>query len=236
MGHYKIVMLRKRKLMYLALILIIICILGLRLSMGSIQTTLSGKIGNPTVVLDPGHGGVDSGAIFEKVMEKDITLDITLRIKSLLEEKNISFALTRDSDVDLGGELTSGRHKRDLLARREVINRGKLAISIHVNTTKDNQEKGAVVFYAKGSENGKHLAESILTELSKVQDLNYLEPIPRTNLFLLRTSLPPMVLVELGFISNRDDRTKLMQTDFRQKCAQAVTNGIEKYLRANKDN
>ena len=81
-------------------------------------------------------------------MEKDITLDISLHIRDSLQ-KDIPFVLTRESDIDLGGELTKGRHKRDLLARRQIINQGKIAVSIHVNTIDDHREEGAVVFMQK---------------------------------------------------------------------------------------
>jgi N-acetylmuramoyl-L-alanine amidase len=192
--------------------------------------TISNESIAPLVVIDPGHGGVDSGAVFENILEKDITLETSLHIKKFLEEKDIISALTRDSDIDLGGELTKGRHKRDLLARREIINKGKIAVSIHVNTIGDIEEEGAVVFYAKGSLEGEKLGTSILSELGKVQNLNYPKPIPRTNLFLLRTSTPPIVLVELGFLSNSQDRTKLLRSEFRRECAKAIADGVDNYL------
>lgn len=229
MRKVRVVLVSKKKLFLSFFIFVIMITLG-KLAVEEVETTSTGLVSQPIIVIDPGHGGVDSGAIFEDILEKDITLDTSLHIKKLLQEKNVSFALTRESDVDLGGELTKGRHKRDLLARRDVIDRGKIAVSIHVNTIDDIQEEGAVVLYAQGSKEGEKLAACILAELGKVQKLNYSQPIPRSNLFLLRTSKPPMVLVELGFISNKEDRLKLMDADFRKKCAQAIVSGIENYL------
>lgn len=230
MRKVRIVLLSKKKLLFSLLFLVAVLIL-VNLVQEEAQMTLSNIASGQTVVIDPGHGGVDSGAVFENILEKEITLDTALHIKRYLDEKNIPLTLTRDSDIDLGGELTKGRHKRDLLARREIINKGKIAVSIHVNTIGDIEEEGAVVFYAKGSSEGERLAASILAELNKVQKLNYSKPIPRTNLFLLRTSIPPMVLVELGFLSNSQDRAKLIRSEFRRECAKAIADGVENYLK-----
>jgi N-acetylmuramoyl-L-alanine amidase len=182
------------------------------------------------VILDPGHGGVDPGALSGEVKEKDIVLDVVLRMNKYLEEHGYSVVLTRDEDVDLGGELSKGRHRRDLEARVSVINNGQVAVSIHCNIIKDPDQKGAVVFYQKGSEAGKELAASLLTELNKVQLLNDNRPLPRENLFLLRTSKIPTVIVELGFLSNQEDRTKLQEPAFRQQLAEALSRGIINYL------
>lgn len=182
------------------------------------------------VILDPGHGGVDPGALSGEVKEKDIVLDVVLRMNRYLEEQGYSVVLTRDQDIDLGGELTQGRHRRDLEARVKVINQGQVAVSVHCNTIEDTSQKGAVVFYQKGSEAGKQLATSLLAELDKVQLLNDNRPLPRENLFLLRTSRIPTVIVELGFLSNQEDKTKLLEPGFRQQIAEALSRGIINYF------
>jgi N-acetylmuramoyl-L-alanine amidase len=188
------------------------------------------------VILDPGHGGVDPGALSGEVKEKDIVLDVVLRMSNYLEEHGYSVVLTRDEDVDLGGELSKGRHRRDLEARVNVINNGQVAVSVHCNTIKDPNQKGAVVFYQKGSDAGKKLAASLLAELNKVQLLNDNRPLPRENLFLLRTSKIPTIIVELGFLSNQEDRTKLQEPAFRQQLAEALSRGIINYLEQEVEN
>ncbi|HHW05991.1 MAG TPA: N-acetylmuramoyl-L-alanine amidase [Clostridia bacterium] len=185
------------------------------------------------VILDPGHGGVDPGALSGEVKEKDIVLDVVQRMSHYLEEQGYSVVLTRDADVDLGGELAPGRHRRDLQARVRVINQGQVAVSVHCNTIEDSSQRGAVVFYQKGSEAGKQLAAALLGELNKVQLLNDNRPLPRENLFLLRTSRIPTVIVELGFLSNQEDRQKLMEPGFRQQLAEALSRGIINYLEQN---
>ncbi|MDS1029995.1 N-acetylmuramoyl-L-alanine amidase [Bacillota bacterium LX-D] len=181
------------------------------------------------VILDAGHGGVDSGA-HKQIKEKDITLDVVLRIEKILEDKGLQVELTRDKDVDLGGKLTKGRHRRDLEARLNIINKGQVAVSIHVNAANDGSKEGALVLYSKSSARSQEMAEFILAEIAKVQKLCEPKAIPRKNLFLLRASKIPMVLVELGFLTNNRDWQKLNNPNFRQSCAQAVANGIIKYL------
>lgn len=184
------------------------------------------------VILDPGHGGVDPGALTGQIKEKDIVLDVVIRMNNYLEEKGYSVQLTRDADIDLGGELTKGRHKRDLEARLNLINKGQVAISIHCNTMHDSSQKGAVVFYQKGSEEGKMLANAVLKEVNKVQLLNANLPLPRENLFLLKTAKIPVIIVELGFLSNQEDTNKLKDVGFRQQLAEAISKGIINYLQA----
>ncbi|MFA5536490.1 MAG: N-acetylmuramoyl-L-alanine amidase [Bacillota bacterium] len=184
------------------------------------------------VILDPGHGGVDPGALTGDIKEKDIVLDVVKRMNTYLEAQGYSVLLTRDADVDLGGELTKGRHRRDLEARLDVINRGQVAISIHCNTIHDSSQKGAVVFFQKGSEAGEELARAVLKELNKVQLLNANLPLPRENLFLLRTAKIPVIIVELGFLSNQEDTGKLKDEGFRQQLAEAISKGIINYLQA----
>lgn len=187
------------------------------------------------IILDPGHGGVDPGALSGEVKEKDIVLDVVVRMAKYLEGQGYDVALTRNSDIDLGGELFRGRHRRDLETRMEVINRGKVAVSIHCNVMDDSSQRGAVVFYQKNSEAGKRLASSLLTELNKVQLLNDNRPLPRENLFLLRTSKIPTVIVELGFLSNTEDKIKLQDVGFRQQLAEAISQGIMNYIQVEEE-
>lgn len=225
----QVLVLNKQKVRWtLMLVLIFIFVLSLLDYTEVIPVSVGGN--EADVILDAGHGGVDSGAYLENIKEKDITLDVVLRIGSILEAKGLQVKLTRDSDSDLGGALTKGRHRRDLEARLKTIDRGRIAVSVHVNTTGDSRECGAVVFYARNSQAGQRLATSILRELAKIHKLNYPEAIPRSNLFLLRASRIPVALVELGFLSNLDDRQKLIEPYFRQQCAQAIAAGISEYL------
>lgn len=231
MSPTNIIVITRRQLLSFCLLMTLIFSLVIWSSSRKVWPTVGGaQTGKAPVILDAGHGGVDSGANSREVKEKEITLDVVLRIRKYLEKKGLPVELTRDSDVDLGGELTRGRHRRDLEARLKIINKGQIAVSIHVNTANAASEQGALILYDCNSEKGKKLAETILQELQKVQKLNHPKPIPRSNIFLLRVSEVPTVLVELGFISNPEEKAKLMQPEFRQKCAEAIGKGILNYF------
>ncbi len=192
---------------------------------------------HPTVVLDPGHGGVDGGAnIGEELMEKNITLTLALTVRDLLVAKGVEVGLTREGDRDVAGPgPAKGRHRRDLLARLQMVRQGKVAVSIHVNSVQDPQQQGALIFYGKDNEQGRMLAASILEEVQKVQQLNHPAPVPRTNLLILREADNPVVILEIGFISNPIDRAKLQDPAFLQQMAASIATGIVNYLLTNGD-
>ncbi|KUO51122.1 MAG: hypothetical protein APF76_16650 [Desulfitibacter sp. BRH_c19] len=179
------------------------------------------------VVIDPGHGGKDSGTHDgHGVLEKDITLDIGLRMRDFLHKQGIPVIMTRETDEDLSDIDGRGRHLRDLQGRVKIIDQGTIAISIHINYISDPQENGAVVFYAKGSEQGEVVANKVLQALSSVQHLNHDFPVPRSNLYILSKSQIPIVLVEVGFISNAEDKQKLQDPTYLQTIAEALGKAI----------
>lgn len=180
------------------------------------------------VVIDPGHGGIDSGGIgAEDIYEKEIVLDIALKMKDYLEKQGLTVGLTRSSDTDVThlASIRGTRHQRDLNGRFLAMHEGSLGISIHANVTKSKDEKGAIVFYRRDSYIDRLYAETVLEELESVQVLNHPQPIPRGNLLLLKVK-PPSLLVEVGFLSNQDDLEKLTNPDFRQVLAEALGQGV----------
>lgn len=185
-----------------------------------------------TVVLDAGHGGIDSGAVYELLQEKDITLDVTLLTRYYLVQRGIYVELTRDTDRDVSGweKYQKGRHRRDLQGRVGIINRGVVGVSIHVNMSTTPNEQGAMVFYAQGSTEGEKLGAFILDELAKVQTLNHRKAIARSNLYVLKNAGVPVVLVELGFLSSPVDRAKLEDPQKREEFARAIATGILRYF------
>jgi N-acetylmuramoyl-L-alanine amidase len=110
--------------------------------------------GSGIIVVDPGHGGVDGGASRNGILEKDINLDIAVKLKSILENKGYKVLLTREQDVSLDSLDHSGlsRHARDLRARVNIINTSgaQLFLSIHVNCISNGSADGSFVFKAGG--------------------------------------------------------------------------------------
>lgn len=184
------------------------------------------------VVLDAGHGGIDPGGIGAgDVYEKDLVLDIVLRMRDYLEQAGFKVGLTRDSDKDVTELATKGgtRHQRDLEGRFIALHAGTVGMSVHANVSKDKSENGALVFYMKNSYIDRQYAQIVLEQIERIQVLNDRAPIPRSNLFLIKAK-PPVLLVELGFLSNTDDLAKLVDPNYRQHIAAALSRGIIQFL------
>lgn len=182
------------------------------------------------IMLDPGHGGIDSGAVGKgELYEKDYVLDIVLRMASILQEQGLRVGLTRDTDRDVSHLVSEGtRHRRDLLGRFKLMNQAQMGMSVHANAAKDTSESGAIVFYMKDNYLGQIYARLVLEELEKVQLLNEPAPVPRNTLLLLKAR-PPVVLVEVGFMSNASDLAKLADPQFRASVAAALCQGILRF-------
>lgn len=183
------------------------------------------------VMLDPGHGGIDPGAIgVGDLYEKDYVLDIVLQMAEQLRSRGLKVGLTRETDSDVSHLVSEGtRHRRDLLGRFKLMNQAHLGISVHANATKNPKESGALVFYMKNQYIDQIYAQIVLEELEKVQILNEPRPLPRTTL-LLPKATPPVLLVEVGFMSNPGDLARLEDPQFRTNVAHALSAGILRFM------
>ncbi len=183
------------------------------------------------IMLDAGHGGIDPGAIGPKdIYEKEYVLDIVLQMAEILRSQGLKVGLTRETDVDVSHLISEGtRHRRDLLGRFKLMNQANIGISVHANATKDKNESGALVFYMKDQYVDAMYAQLVLEELEKVQVMNERNPIPRSTLMLLKAN-PPVLLVEVGFMSNPADLEKLANPQFRTNVANALCTGILRFV------
>lgn len=233
MPRCSFIVIHKRQLLYLLLVAGLIVLLSIYHSYPLGLHTL-GLIDHEAVydiMLDPGHGGIDSGAIGAgDIYEKDYVLDIVLKMAEILRSHGLKVGLTRDSDRDASHLVSEGtRHRRDLLGRFKLMNQAHLGMSVHANAAKNEKESGAIVFYMKDQYIDKIYATLVLEELAKVQVLNEPRPLPRTTL-LLPKAKPPVLLVEVGFMSNPKDLEKLGNPRFRANVAQALCAGILRFL------
>lgn len=220
----------KRYLIAFGLLVAVIYLLTLpnNYHVAVLSTTVLNNEVKYDVVLDAGHGGIDSGGIGAgDVFEKDIVLDIILRMERYLSAVGLNVGLTRDSDIDVThlASKRGTRHQRDLDGRFVALHQGNIGMSVHANVTKSPDEAGALVFYLKDSYIDELYANAVLNEIEKVQVLNYESAIGRTNLLLLKAK-PSVLLVEVGFLSNPDDLAKLVNPEFRQVIAEALCKGI----------
>lgn len=198
---------------------------------------LSGR----TIVIDPGHGGIDGGAYHsDGTLEKHINLSVALKLKSALERNGAKVVLTRTKDeaLDHRNNKSKSRHRRDLIARADIINEVNphVYISLHVNAEKNSPAtRGPMVFYYQSSQESRRLAELIQARLEEVyqsagQKVRKRNPNPNSTLFLLCNTRPPGVIVELGFITNESDRRLLKNPDFQSKLADAIAMALREYF------
>ncbi|MCX7698500.1 MAG: N-acetylmuramoyl-L-alanine amidase [Candidatus Goldbacteria bacterium] len=215
---------------------------------------VSNKKQTRILVLDPGHGGTDPGAIGANgVREKDIVLDITLRIIRYLKDENFKIYLTRDDDT-----FISLKHRALFANEKEA----DLFISIHCNASKDREAQGVRTYIYNRVASSREAAEAAKLENKDVgvfemllNDLRksayeYLSieaagniqhclvknlrlkwaPTERAPFYVLANTNMPSVLVEAAFISNPQEEKKLDDNDFREKVAKGIAEGIKEYF------
>lgn len=198
-------------------------------------------------MIDPGHGGQDSGAIgVNGIYEKDVNLDISLRLKELLLAAGYQVILTREDDHALRSYKTNEEKRADLQARVDVATHveADLFVSIHANYYKSNSQGTLVLYYdpsnsspnyqatdqmKKWSAESKKLAITVLNSITSTLGLNNLGVEP-SNVYVVRSGTVPSILVETAFLSNKEEAAKLADSVFRQAMAQSIANGILSYL------
>lgn len=216
------------KVKYKTTLLIIFCLLVLSLQVISAQTL---PLQDTIIMVDPGHGGRDSGTYYGKIYEKDINLEISKVLEEELTKNGAIVYMTRTRDIDLSSIYDSAKKRGDLYRRLLKIKETKsdLYISIHINWYQNTSMKGAEVLYNSINENNEKLAKSIMKEFKT--DLGSTRTIKTTDLYMYRNTTTPGVLVECGYLSNPTERTLLQQEDYQKKLAKSITNGIINYLK-----
>lgn len=184
-----------------------------------------------TIYLDPGHGGIDSGTIYKKIYEKNINLVLCKKIKEALKAKGATVYLTRETDKDLALNNAKNRKRSDLIGRAYLINKTKpdMYLSIHVNHLSNSKYKGLQIFYNSKNKENKQMAES-LTKYIKEKTWNVREPKINNTYYMYKNITPPGVLIEVGFLSNPDDRYRLTHEEYQDKIVSNITYGVEKYF------
>lgn len=187
------------------------------------QLPLLGKV----IYLDAGHGGKDVGATYSGVYEKDINLEISLKLEKELTKLGAIVYQTRYGDYDLSLPNTINRKRSDLSRRSNIINDSKadIFLSIHLNAEESGRYRGPQVFYNDNNINNKELAILFQKQLNK--DLYGKRKYKKdNNLYMQKRIKIKGVLIEAGFISNSNDRY-LLKTDKYQK---KIVNSIVKVL------
>jgi len=176
-----------------------------------------------SVVLDPGHGGPDPGAIgIGGIRETDVVLDVSKIVKKLLSEKGVKVRLTRKNEVDL-----------DLPPRVSFANNtnADIFVSIHANASRGKRRdiNGLETFYFKGWR-GRLLAKKIQKQILRVSPGSPDRGVKQGRYYVIKNTKMPAVLVEIGFLTGRLDARRLEKITHRKRLAYAIAKGILEYL------
>lgn len=194
-------------------------------------------IRNKVIMIDPGHGGIDPGAVGRTgVLEDEINLKIAFKLRRLIEQFGGVGLMIREDDSGLYSEGKSrirDMKNEDLRERHRIINESgaDILISIHLNFFPQSQYYGAQCFYNKGDEEGKKLAELIQAELVDViKNNNTRKAKSIDSVYILKNNKMPSVLIECGFLSNHEEERLLQNDNYQEKLAWAIFMGVMKYF------
>jgi len=180
------------------------------------------------VIIDAGHGGLDAGKVgVNGEEEKEINLNISLKIEKLLKQQKIEVKMTRTED-----ERLAESQVEDLKARTDFMNKEKpdLVVSIHQNSYHEESVSGAQVFYYTDSEQSKRAAELIQEALQEMDPENTKQAKGNNTYYILKKTEVPVVIAECGYLSNYEEADKLADGEYQQELAEAVVKGILRYL------
>ena len=189
------------------------------------------------ILIDPGHGGIDGGAKSKAgTIEKDINLQISLKLRDNLEEKGYKVYMTRDEDEGLYQKgNTIKEKKREDLNRRVQMKKETdcdIFVSIHQNMFPQSKCYGAQVWYAS-NENSYNLATVVQESIKEsVKDNNkrVAKPAAEAYLILRDKYEGASILVECGFLSNPDEESRLKSDEHQNLIVEGISNGIDKYF------
>ena len=200
-----------------------------------LQTAAAPQQRLPDVLIDPGHGGEDGGAVSGNILEKEINLDISHNTADLLKLLGFHVTMTRETDDALTneGEDVKKRKYNDMKMRLGMYNSSEnnVIISIHQNKFSNASSHGTQVFYSPHHKNSAYLADCIKFAVNQsVQPDNDREnKAAGKEIYLLYNTHNPAVLVECGFISNHAEREKLLNPEYQKQMSMAIAAGFIDY-------
>ena len=215
-----------------------ICLLPLVLLLLKGRTLAAFSISNElpyTVVIDAGHGGMDGGAVScTGEYESKINLEIALKLNDLMHLVGIRTVMIRDTDrsVYTDGKTIAAQKVSDIRQRVKIINTtpNAILISIHQNYFEDGRYSGAQVFY-NNAEKSKLLAEEVQTALrTNINPQNKRQIKKAKGIYLMNHINCPGILVECGFLSNREEERLLRDNEYQNKFCCTVVSTVSQYL------
>jgi len=181
------------------------------------------------IVLDPGHGGSDAGAIGPTgVTEKSVSLAVSLKAQKLLTASGYNVIMTRTTDIDVAAPGVSDATELQARVDKAPPN-ADLFISVHCNAFSNGNANGVETYHAPTAVKGERLARLLNEELLRLGGLNN-RGVKAARFYVMTHSKCPASLIELGFITNPREEKLLASNDYQQKLAQAINNAVNRYF------
>ncbi len=234
----RILAVRRRRLLSAVVFSIAVVVLNLLtlryLVLDDIENANLAVLNGKVIAIDAGHGGIDDGAKWNGLEEKNINLAITVKLTDILAANGATPVLTRDSDVDYYTRGTGGK-RNDLLKRAEIIesSRANVFVSIHCNAIKGGNWSGAQVFYNPKLVENRQLAETMQQALKKFPPGNKRQIKQDSDIIILKSVNIPGVLIEAGFISNPTEAANLNSEAYQQKLAEYIAKALAYHFSQN---
>jgi N-acetylmuramoyl-L-alanine amidase len=224
-----------RPKVFASLLVLLIAALSLTLSLDYLPGAIAAMTADrPVIMLDPGHGGADSGVFAGRLAEKDITLEIARHLRDYLTDSGCRVIMLRNRDVDFGGADTPSPYslRRDLAYRTAaaVERKPDILLSLHVASHGSSVFYGPQTFYFESNFAASQLAGAVQDNLAAVWPGNCpASPIPSRR-EILAAAPGFAVAVETGFLSNRTDRMLLQDPLFKRQIARSISQGVITFL------
>ena len=211
------------KVGYYCLLIFFLCTFSF-MKVNSYNLPLNNKI----IYIDPGHGGVDGGAVYKDIVEKDINLEISYMLMYALENKGATVYMTRYDDYDLSNASASFRKRSDLYNRVKIINNSDadMYLSIHLNSIESSKWNGVQIFYDNINDSNYSIANCLQKKFDSDRKVSLIK-----NKYMYNKIKVPGVLVELGFLSNEKDRSILLNDSKREELVNNIVDGILEYYK-----
>lgn len=228
-----IVLKKKDLLLFASLVLAFCAYISLALLPTAVRSFSPQAVQGRVIVIDAGHGGEDGGAVSpDGVVESGINLAVAQELDAILTFLGEDTSMTRTEDVSIysdGAETLHEKKVSDLKNRVALVNEtpGALLLSIHQNSLPTAKSvRGAQAFYGR-TDGSEPLAQSIQTALNR--DINSADKEAKPileSVYLMKNVTAPAVLVECGFLSNREETKLLQQAEYQKKLAVVIAAGL----------
>ena len=199
-----------------------------------VLSTTSASIPNKsyTIVIDPGHGGIDGGSVGVSGQDENyLNLEYSLCLKEILTDAGVNVIMTRTNLNGLYSIFSENKKLDDMKKRKDIVTKSKadMVLSIHMNSFPLKSARGAQVFYKKDSVSGEKLAENIQEVFIKT--LPNAKPEPAVgDYYMLNEFEIPSVIIECGYISNEEEEQLILQEDYKKLVCLSIFAGVLKFL------